>query len=384
MTQPNRRLTALAAALLAVAEPSGLAQRQVPPDAALDVRIPAPPVPVRIGGATHLVYELHLTNFAPDDVELTSIDIEGSADGSAPLARYEGTSLASHLGPVGRRTEGADTRLVRGGARVVFFAWLSLDQARESPETLHHLIAVRAINPAKGESGLVRHAVEVRRDVPVALGPPLRGGPWVGVYDPSLHNGHRRVIFAIGGRARIPSRFAIDWIKLDESGRMWRDDASVFTNWYGYDAEVLAVSDGVVAAVSDGMAEQLPKSAINLGNEAGNFVALDVGGSRYVFYEHLKPGSIGVKRGDKVRARQAIARLGGSGSVSSGPHLHFHVSDAPSPLGAEGIPFVFQAFTQLGGYSSLGALSKGPWTARDGGPTARSLEMPLPQTVVRF
>lgn len=384
MTQPNRRLRLLAAALLAVAEPSGLAQRQVPPDASLDVQVPVPPIPVRIGGSTHLVYELHLSNFAPDDVELTSIDVEGSADGSAPLARYEGDALASNLGPVGPRIEGADTRLVRSGARVVFFAWLSLDPTSESPQTLHHRIAVRASDPAKGAPGLVRHAVNVRRDVPVALGPPLRGGPWVGVYDPSLHNGHRRVIFAIDGRARIPSRFAIDWIKLDENGRMWRDDASAFANWYGYDAEVLAVSDAVVAAASDGMAEQLPRSAINLGNEAGNFVALDVGGSRYVFYEHLKPGSISVKRGDKVRAGQVIARVGGSGSVSSGPHLHFHVSDAPSPLGAEGLPFVFNAFTQLGAFASLGALSKGPWTPLDGGPAARSKEMPLPQTVVRF
>ncbi len=383
MTQPNLKLMVLTA-LLAVAGPSGLAQRHVPPEASLDIWIPAPPMPVTIGGVTHLVYELHLTNFAPDDVELTSIDIVGSADAAAPLARYEGAALASNLGPVGPRTEGADTRLVRSGARVVFFTWLSLDPAVESPKTLHHRIAVRAGGPAKGEPGLVHHAVEVRRDVPVALGPPLRGGPWVGVYDPSLHNGHRRVIFAIDGRARIPSRFAIDWIKLDESGRMWRDDASAFANWYGYDAEVLAVRDGVVAAVSDGMAEQRPRSAISLSNEAGNFVALDVGGSRYVFYEHLKPGSISVRRGDTVRAGQAIARLGGSGSVSSGPHLHFHVSDAPSPLGAEGLPFVFKAFTRLGAYSSLGDLSKGPWTPADGGPAGRSMEMPLPQTVVRF
>ena len=43
----------------------------------------------------------------------------------------------------------------------------------------------------------------ITRSAPVILSPPLRGGPWVAVYDPGLKNGHRRVTVAIDGNARI-------------------------------------------------------------------------------------------------------------------------------------------------------------------------------------
>src|SRR3546814_3208759 len=75
-----------------------------------------------------------------------------------------------------------------------------------------------------------------------------------------------------------------------------------------------------------------------LGDATGNYVALDLGDGRHAFYEHLKPGSIRVVPGQRVRRGEVIAELGFTGD-STGPHLHFHVADAPSPLGAEGLPF---------------------------------------------
>jgi murein DD-endopeptidase MepM/ murein hydrolase activator NlpD len=38
-----------------------------------------------------------------------------------------------------------------------------------------------------------------------------------------------------------------------------------------------------------------------------------------------------------------IGLLGNSGN-SDAPHLHFHVMDAPSPLLANGLPYVFRSF----------------------------------------
>jgi murein DD-endopeptidase MepM/ murein hydrolase activator NlpD len=43
-----------------------------------------------------------------------------------------------------------------------------------------------------------------------------------------------------------------------------------------------------------------------------NYVTLDLGGSRYAFYEHLKHGSITVRRGDRVKSGQVIGLLGNS------------------------------------------------------------------------
>ena len=42
-----------------------------------------------------------------------------------------------------------------------------------------------------------------------------------------------------------------------------------------------------------------------------------------------------------------LALLGNSGN-SDAPHLHFQLADTNSPLGAEGIPYEFEDFTQLG------------------------------------
>ena len=116
---------------------------------------------------------------------------------------------------------------------------------------------------------------------------------------------------------------------------------------------------------------------------SGNYVAIDLGSGRYAFYEHLQRGSILVKAGDRVTRGQVIARLGASGSSSIGPHLHFHVSDANSPLEAEGLPFVFDRFDHLGGFESIDALVNGAkWSAAPAGSLpSRSRERPEPNAV---
>jgi len=75
----------------------------------------------------------------------------------------------------------------------------------------------------------------------------------------------------------------------------------------------------------------------------GNYVILDLGESRYALYGHLMPGSLRVKPGDRVRHGEVIGRLGNSGN-STGPHLHFHLSDRNQPLAAEGLPYVIDSW----------------------------------------
>ncbi len=81
---------------------------------------------------------------------------------------------------------------------------------------------------------------------------------------------------------------------------------------------------------------------ITLETVGGNYVALDLGGNRFAFYAHLQPGSIKAKVGDRVRKGQVLALLGNSGN-STEPHLHFQVTDGNSPLGSEGLPYVFDS-----------------------------------------
>jgi hypothetical protein len=82
----------------------------------------------------------------------------------------------------------------------------------------------------------------------------------------------------------------------------------------------------------------------------GNHVVIDHGNGLYSFYAHLQKGSIKVKVGDKVQAGDELGLLGNTGN-SSAPHMHFHIMNGPSPLGAEGVPYVFDSF-QLAGVAN--------------------------------
>jgi murein DD-endopeptidase len=232
---------------------------------------------------------------------------------------------------------------------------------------------------------------EVRRGRQLVFDPPLRGGPWVALYDPMMAGGHRRTAYAVDGRARIPARFAIDWVRLENDGTCARGDKSQIANWHGYGAEVLAVADASVVEANDDIAEDPSLSSgsrtpIPLENVSGNFVCLDLGGGRYAFYEHLKRGSVRVKAGDRVKSGQVIGLLGNSGGSSSGPHLHFHLSDAQSELAGEGVPYVFRGFEVVGAFETIGAFRTGErWgPAPPGAGGMRKGELPAANTVVLF
>ena len=356
--------------------PTPFAQSGTFGNAFLDVTIPAAPVIGWIDGQPDLVYELHITNFRPATVTLTRMDV---LQGSTLLHTYEGVDLARSLTRVGGRAGATDPQRLEGGQRAVFYSWLPLPD-RKTPLAIRHRISFRV--DEGNEESVETGEVGITRSTPVILDPPLRGGPWVAVYDPGLKNGHRRVIFAIGGKARIPARFAIDWIKLGPDGRFTHDDPAIMSNSYSYGEDVLAVADAIVIGLEEKLPEPTPN--ISLKNEAGNYIALDLGEGRFAFYEHLKPGSIRVKLNERVRAGQVLASVGASGSVFSGAHLHFHVADANAPLAAEGLPFVLRSYQRLGLFPSFEALER-PWTPAVGEKAiTRSGDTPAPLTVVSF
>jgi hypothetical protein len=212
------------------------------------------------------------------------------------------------------------------------------------------------------------------------LDAPLRGGPWIAIYDPLLKGGHRTAVYALDGRARIPGRYAIDFIALPPDG-VWPAVPAPGSNGFG--ADVLGVAAGQVAIAVDGIPDATPRP-VALEQASGNHIAIDMGGGRVAFYEHLQKGSVAVKVGQRVNRGEVIARLGSSGSSSIGPHLHFHVADARSTLVAEGAPFVFRYFNHLGRYASLAALTSGQKWLPAGSRELRMLERPDPMAVIQF
>ncbi|HKQ63218.1 MAG TPA: M23 family metallopeptidase [Candidatus Polarisedimenticolaceae bacterium] len=340
------------------------------------------PTPVRADGKLHLVYELHVTNFDGPGRKLTLTRLEVLGDRS--LAVWTGEELARMIAHPGVSQKSPDAR-IPGGARAVVFLWVDLDPAVALPHALRHRLTF-AIEKVESEKTVEGAAVDVRADSPVVLGPMLRGEGWMAANGPSNspENGHRRAINTVDGTARIGQRFAIDWIQLGASGGLWSKGPDKNESWYGYRAEVLAVAVAAVADTHDGIpdnevgARAVP---ITLETVAGNYVILELGAGRYAVYGHLKPGSVRVKRGDRVQRGQVLGLVGNSGN-SDGPHLHFQVCDGPSTLGSEGLPFVLESFDKQG-EASLD--DDGPrWKPLPGGAERRSGEIPLENVVVRF
>lgn len=369
-----------------------LAQLRPPIVESVDIQVPIAPTPVRIDGKAHLAYELRIANFLSSDVILTRVRVSSRDRSDASLADFRGPDIGKRLSRAAGSPDPVNPNLVGAGTHRVVYLWIDIDEGASVPRSLDHHIELDVMR----RSGIVHSVakispVDVRQEPAVVLSPPLRGGPWVAIYDPLMVGGHRTTIYTIDGRARIPARFAIDWVRLSASGVYQGGTKPSAPNWNGYGEEVLAVGDGVVVTALDDMPDNhelpdTPTTRHSLENASGNHVVLDLGRGRFVFYEHLKRGSIVVKAGDRVKNCQVLGRLGNSGSSSIGPHLHMHVSDANSTLGAEGLPYVFNGFRQIGAFRSIDAFIMGEkWQPPASGQLSeRKLEMPVANSVIEF
>lgn len=369
-------------------QPQSQPQSQSDPKPRLVMQVPVAPPVVVTDGVHRLLYEVHVENRGDAAVALSSLDIDAEvADGktAGPAVRLEGDRLIGALDvPADRK---APLAIAAGGRRVIY---VDLGD-KASPRALRHVLrataapAAVAMSPASGIEETLR--VTVDPAPPIVLGPPLTGGPWAAVYHSDWERGHRRVFYTVDAVTRLPGRYTIDFVKLDDAGRTTQGggDGDLVARSLGYGVDVLAVSDAVVAAVRDDMPEATRVSARvkhKQEDAAGNYVSLDLGaGGRFAVYEHLKPGSIRVKPGQRVRRGDVIGQVGFTGD-STGPHLHLHVGDAASPLAAEGRPFVFESFEVLGRYADIGAMGKARWRA-DGAGRKRQ-ERPGPNTVIDF
>jgi murein DD-endopeptidase MepM/ murein hydrolase activator NlpD len=304
------------------------------------------------------------------------------------LAQHEGQELNQQLARPGLPQSNTERQRLGGGMRAIIYLWLTFDSPSAVPAALRHRLTTRIIASAdgagqgsemevKGEGA----EIKVRAEPPLVLSPPLRGGEWLAANGPANASGHRRAMIPTSGAAHIAQRFAIDWVQLRETGQTFTGDQLKNENYRCYGAEALAVTDATVASIKDGIPENIPGATsravpITLETVGGNYVILDLGNGRYAFYAHLQPGSLRVKAGDKVKRGQVLGLVGNSGN-STEPHLHFHVSNGNSPLGSEGLPYVFESFEVQG---------KGwGWKPSDKDTTEkRHMEIPMQNAVVRF
>jgi peptidase M23-like protein len=379
----------IVAILLVLVAPFNLAQQ---PESAVPIEIvvPTTPIPVRGAGASHLFYELHLTNFRNTPLELTRVDVQSGDDTNRVLASYSGQDIASRLLRPGTPPDLPDKPIIGGGMRAILMMQITIEGNRPFPPRLRHRLtfSAQASSAAPVEQTMDLPVVTVGSQQPLVIAPPLRGGDWVAANGPSNSAGHRRALLVINGMPRIAQRLAIDWIKLGPGGRVAHDDRTRNENWFGYGEEVLAVADGTVIATKDGIPENVPMSdrravPIALDTITGNVVVVDIGNGRYATFAHLIPKSLRVSVGAKVRRGQVLGLLGNSGN-SDAPHLHFHITDGPSAMGSEGVPYIFESVQYRGTVASLDKLvADEPWIPQ-GGTVVRTREIPMENAVVRF
>jgi Peptidase family M23 len=303
----------------------------------------------------HLVYELMLTNAFPVPVEISTLEVV-DADSGDVVGTLTGEALTAAMSLLISPSTPA-TSLPAGTVGVVWMDVVVPD-AELLPAIIQHRLTVTVPPGLPVPRTITETGGAARVDLrpPVVLGPPLAGARWVAVGS-CCDGPHRRAMQAINGELYLAQRFAIDFNRLDADYRTEFGDPSLNTSAPGYGQPVLAVADATVVAATDRYPDQIPgaPTGVTLENAEGNHVILDLGDGRYALYAHLKPGSVNVQEGERVQQGQVIGELGNSGS-STGPHLHFHVMDAPSGLVADGVPYVFADFELTGTVPPLAEL----------------------------
>jgi murein DD-endopeptidase len=344
----------------------------------LDIVVPIEPWAFKASDDKwHLVYELHLTNLGKWDCLLTRLDVMPGGASEKPVASYSGAELEEMVARPGQTVE--PKVKIGPGAFAIVYLLLTFGTADDVPAKFTHRIAMR-IGDYPEAMTLAGVSVSTNRKPVAVINSPLAGGEWVAANGPSNTSAHRRAFIPISGRAYISQRFAIDWVELNPDGKTYQGDAADNKNYRAYGAEIHAVADGLVTQTKDGIPQNIPNQPlvvpITLETIGGNHVIMEIGNGIYAFYAHMQPGSVRVKVGDKVRRGQVLGLLGNSGN-STEPHLHFHISNANSELGSEGLPYAFAEYEQQG---------KGGWKPSDShpAPVKHEMEIPLEGEVVQF
>jgi hypothetical protein len=345
------------------------------------------PMPFRgSDGRTHLVYELWITNFSSGETTVQHVDVLG--DGK-PLSAIDAAAVAMRLQPAGRRD--ASATIAPSGTSLLF-VHVTLGDGAQPPAKLSHVVHanVAAAPPGMQEMTIDGGDVTVDRHAPVVVGAPLRGDRYVAADSCCDATRHTRASLPVDGRVRLAQRYAVDWEQLDDASRIYAGPREQPSSYAIYGKEALAVADARVASTVDGMAEQTPGTDPTnspIAQADGNCVILDLGGGRLAQFAHLQPGSIRVKRGDRVRRGQVLGLVGNSGNTVA-PHLHFHVMDGPSPLASNGLPYEIDAF-EVDGHTPGTAtfdVAEEKGTPLEVTPVTASVRdaLPLDQSVVRL
>ena len=123
---------------------------------------------------------------------------------------------------------------------------------------------------------------------------------------------------------------------MGEENGVWSVSSGYGSRWGAFHAglDFAAPLGTPIYAVADATVVQGKERPAGSVSGFGNWVWLDAQNTlgRDFIYGHMRHHEIYVKRGDRVKAGDLIARVGSEGG-STGPHLHFEVWGSPGRIG---------------------------------------------------
>jgi hypothetical protein len=240
------------------------------------------------------------------------------------------------------------TRTIHGASAVAIVVDVALPRKRPVPEhlgnTIRYAVAPSPISPIIGSRTV--HGPRLRVERPIVIAPPLRGPGWyVGDGCCTPDSRHRSALLSTNGRLLPIETFAIDWARI-RGGVMSTGTGTELGDYVAFGAKIHSVAAGRVVSVTNNLPEEpvnsdpIAPGIHNPDQFGGNRAVIKIGPGEYAFYGHMQPGSVRVKKGQRVRTGQVLGLLGNSGNTSF-PHLHFSIQDGPIPLSSASVPYVF-------------------------------------------
>ena len=208
-------------------------------------------------GKDHVEYELLVVNVFPEPVTLSSVTVLDPV--GKELMRIEGGALAAATQTLFAKTA---TPVVPASAAVSVDVDLIVPPDT-APERVTHRIAYTL--KANSELALMVGNLEVNapevainRQPAKVIRPPLAGNGWLASSACCKPNVHRDERIAINGvRIETAETFAVDWVKV-KNDRIFDGDGKRVEQYYSFGEDVLAVADGTVVSIHDGMPDQTP------------------------------------------------------------------------------------------------------------------------------
>jgi hypothetical protein len=305
-------------------------------------------------GLVHLAFAVQLTSTWNATATIESVDVVDPARGNQPSGKNHvvtskdedvtGLAKLPMLPPMADKASYAAS--MEGGRWGVMFFDVTYADASEVPCAI--ALRVKSKQPEVKpfpETTITSAPWKVSQQEAIVIAPPFKGTGWLNSNGCCMEIGpHRFVTNPTNGMLAPSEQFAIDWIKLDEKGLAFRTDGKKPEDWLCYGVELLAVADGVVVEAMRDLPDEPPGKApasLKIEEIGGNRVILDLGNGHYAAYAHMAPHSVLVHVGDHVKVGQKLGLLGNSGNTT-GPHLHFQISDRPALLDTTALPFVFE------------------------------------------